>query len=44
MQDIKKAKISEIIAQTDFNFSQNGNEEINLLQTLASIAQVLNSK
>ena len=42
--DLKKAKIAEIIASTDFNFSQNGNEEINLLHTLSSVAQVLNSK
>jgi DNA polymerase III delta prime subunit len=42
--DIKKAKVAEIIAQTDFNFCQNGNEEINLLYTLSSISQILNSK
>ena len=44
VSDIKKAKVAEIIAQTDFNFCQNGNEEINLLYTLSSISQILNSK
>ena len=42
--DIKKAKIAEIIAQTDYNFTTNGNEELNLLHTLSSITQVLHSK
>jgi hypothetical protein len=41
---LKKAKIAEVIAQTDFNFTTNGNEELNLLGTLSSITQILHSK
>lgn len=41
LSDLKKAKISEIIANTDFNFIQGGNEELNLLYALSNIAQIM---
>ena len=42
--DLKKARISELIAATDFNLLSGGSEELNMLNVLVSIAQVLSSK
>jgi hypothetical protein len=39
---VKKAQISEQIADTDFKMIQGGNEELNLLHTLSFIARVIN--
>ena len=41
LSDIKKARISEIIASTDFNLLTGGNEELNLLNALSHIDGVL---
>ena len=44
VSDLKKAQISELIAQADFTLIQGGNEELNMLNTLSGIAQVLAQK
>lgn len=36
--DVKKARIAELIAATDFQLLSGGNEELNLLNALSSIA------
>jgi hypothetical protein len=41
LPDLKKAKISEIIAETDVKVLQGGDEELNLLYTLSSIAKII---
>lgn len=41
LPDVKKARISEIIASTDFNLLTGGNEELNLLNALSHIDGVL---
>ena len=41
--DVKKARIAELIAATDFQLLSGGNEELNLLNALSSIAQVLSA-
>ena len=41
--DIRKAKISEIIAETDIKLLQGGDEELNLLYALSNIAKTLKS-
>ena len=43
INDLHKAKISEVIADTDFKMIQGGDEELNLLQTLSMIALIINS-
>ena len=40
--DIHKAKISEIVAESDFKMIQGGDEELNLLHTLSTIATIVN--
>ena len=42
--DIKKARISELLAATDFNLLSGGSEELNMYNVLVSIASVLQSK
>lgn len=44
VRDLQKAQISEIIAATDFQLLQGGNEELNMLNCLSNIAQILSSK
>ena len=39
--DLKKAKVSEVIASTDYSLLTGGNEELNLLNALSSIAAVI---
>ena len=36
--DLKKAKIAEIIASTDYNLLMGGSEELNLLNCLSGIS------
>ncbi len=43
LADVKKARISELIAATDFQLLSGGNEELNLLNALSSISQVLSA-
>ncbi len=43
LADVKKARIAELIAATDFQLLSGGNEELNLLNALSSIAQVLSA-
>ena len=38
LADVKKARIAELIAATDFQLLSGGNEELNLLNALSSIA------
>ena len=38
LSDLKKARVCELIAQTDFSLIQGGNEELNLLNTFSGIA------
>lgn len=38
VKDLQKAQISEIIASTDFQLLQGGNEELNMLNCLSNIA------
>ena len=40
--DLQKAKISEVVAETDFKMIQGGDEELNLLHTLSSVATIVN--
>ncbi len=42
--DIKKARIAELIAATDFNLLSGGSEELNMYNVLASIVSVLQTK
>ena len=42
--DVKKARLAEVIASSDYNLLMGGNEELNLLNTMSSIAQVLTSR
>lgn len=39
--DIRKAKVSEIIAETDIKLLQGGDEELNLLYALSNISKIL---
>jgi hypothetical protein len=39
--DLKKARIAEMIAATDFNLLSGGSEELNMYNVLVSIASVL---
>lgn len=39
--DIKKAKMSEIVAEADMKVLQGGDEELNLLYSLSSIAKII---
>ena len=39
--DLRKAKISEIIAETDIKLVQGGDEELNLLYALSNVAKAL---
>lgn len=39
--DLRKARISEIIAETDIKLLQGGDEELNLLYALSNIAKIL---
>jgi hypothetical protein len=41
--DLKKAKLAEIIAETDIKLIQGGDEELNLLYALSSISKILKS-
>jgi DNA polymerase III delta prime subunit len=41
MPDLKKAKVSEIIAETDSKLIEGGNEEINLTYALTFIASII---
>jgi hypothetical protein len=42
--DLKKAKISEVIAEADIKVIQGGDEELNLLYSLSNIAKAIKSK
>lgn len=37
LSDLKKAKVAEVIAETDVKLIQGGDEELNLLYTLSTI-------
>jgi hypothetical protein len=39
--DLKKAKISEVIAETDIKLIQGGDEELNVLYALSNIAKIV---
>jgi hypothetical protein len=39
--DLRKAKVSEIIADTDIKLLQGGDEELNLLYALSNISKIL---
>ena len=39
--DLKKAKLSEVIAETDIKLLQGGDEELNLLYALSNIGKIL---
>jgi hypothetical protein len=41
LADIQKAKISEIVGDSDMKVLQGGDEELNLMHTLISIGQVI---
>lgn len=41
--DLRKARISEIIAETDIKLVQGGDEELNLLYALSNISKALRS-
>ncbi len=41
MPDLKKARISEVVADADVKVIQGGDEELNLLHTLSSIAKLI---
>lgn len=38
--DLRKAKVSEIIAETDIKLLQGGDEELNLLYALSTISKI----
>ena len=38
---MKKARISEIVAETDIKLLQGGDEELNLLYSLSNIGKVI---
>jgi len=40
LADLKKARIAELIAATDFSLLSGGSEELNLYNVLVSIAAV----
>ncbi|CDW71234.1 rfc2p [Stylonychia lemnae] len=44
LSDLKKARLSEIIAETDVKLIQGGDEEINLLYTLSSVSRIIKVK
>ena len=44
VSDLQKARIAEAIATSDFQLLTGGNEELNMLSCLSSIAAVLSSK
>lgn len=39
--DLRKAKISEIIAETDIKLLQGGDEELNLLYALSNVGRII---
>lgn len=41
ISDLKKAKLSEIVAETDVKVIQGGDEELNLLYTLSSVSKII---
>jgi hypothetical protein len=41
LSDLKKARISEIVAETDVKVIQGGDEELNLLYTLSSVSKII---
>ena len=41
VKDLQKARVSEIVAETDFSMIQGGDEELNLLNVLSSIAKTI---
>jgi hypothetical protein len=41
LTDLKKARISEIVASTDYSLLTGGSEELNLLNALSNIAAVI---
>jgi hypothetical protein len=43
LPDLKKARISEVIAEADIKVIQGGDEELNLLNVLSSIAKIIKS-
>jgi len=44
VSDVQKAQLSEIIAETDFKMIQGGNEELNLLYSLSSVARIMHQQ
>ena len=44
LADLKKARIAELIAATDFSLLSGGSEELNMYNVLVSIASVLQTK
>lgn len=44
VSDLQKAKISEIVAETDFKMIQGGDEELNLLHTLSTISTIISGR
>ena len=41
VKDLHKARIAEMVAESDFKMIQGGDEELNLLHTLSSINRIL---
>lgn len=39
--DLKKARMSEIVAEADIKVLQGGDEELNLLYTLSTISKIV---
>ena len=41
--DLQKAKISEIVAESDYKMIQGGDEELNLLYVLSGVARIIHN-
>jgi hypothetical protein len=41
LPDIRKARISEVIAETDIKLLQGGDEELNLMYALSNVAKIV---
>ena len=41
ISDLKKARISEIVAEADVKVIQGGDEELNLLYTLSTVSKIV---
>jgi hypothetical protein len=41
LPDIRKARIAEVIAETDIKLLQGGDEELNLMYALSNVAKII---